>query len=209
MTDWHNWHTPYTDDTSALSRRLRIVQSHIADWLDERPGPQVRVVSVCAGQGNDLVGVLTGRTDAHRVNAELIEKDPRNVAAARASIAAAGLTTINVTCADAGDLAAYRDALPADLVLLAGVLGNISDHDVRTTVTAMPMLCAPAATVIWTRTRRAPDLTPQIRRWFTGAGFTEQAFHAPPDALFSVGVHRFHGSPEDPLRNGRIFTFLR
>jgi hypothetical protein len=51
MKDWHDWHTPYTDDTSALSRRLRLVQRHIGDWLNERPESSLRVVSVCAGQG--------------------------------------------------------------------------------------------------------------------------------------------------------------
>jgi hypothetical protein len=130
------------------------------------------------------------------------------VAAARAGVAAAGLSGITVTCADAGDFAAYRTAVPADLVLLAGVLGNISDEGVRATINALPRLCAQGTTVIWTRTRRAPDLTPQVRRWFLGAGFTEQAFYAPPDVLFSVGVHLFRGLPEHPPTSGRIFTFV-
>jgi hypothetical protein len=208
-TDWHDWHSPYADGASALSRRLRLVQRHIGDWLDQRPESGLRVVSVCAGQGNDIVGVLARRSDAPRVRVELIEKDPRNAAAARERAAAAGLGEISVTCADAGDFAAYRAVVPADLVLLAGVLGNISDQDVRATISAMPRLCAPGATVIWTWTRRAPDLTSAVRRWFTGAGFTEQAFDAPPDALFSVGVHLFHGQPEGPPPSGRIFTFMR
>jgi hypothetical protein len=208
MKDWHEWHSPYGDDTSALSRRLRLVQRHIGDWLDERPESSLRVISVCAGQGHDLVGVLARRPDADRVRAELIEKDVRNVAAARAGVAAARLSGITVRCADAGDFAAYRAAVPADLVLLAGVLGNISDEDVQATINAMPRLCAPGATVIWTRTRRAPDLTSPIRRWFAVAGFTERAFHAPPDVLFSVGVHVFHGRPESPPASGRIFTFV-
>jgi hypothetical protein len=206
--DWHDWHSPYGDVTSALSRRLRLVQRHIDEWLDERPEPSLRVVSVCAGQGTDLVGVLARRSDAGRVRAELIEKDSRNVAAARAGVAAAGLGGITVTCADAGDFAAYRAAVPADLVLLAGVLGNISDEDVRATINAVSRLCAQGAAVIWTRTRRAPDLTPAVRGWFAGAGFTEIAFHAPPEVLFSVGVHRFHGQPENPPTSGRIFTFV-
>jgi hypothetical protein len=206
MKDWHDWHTPYTDDT--LSRRLRLVQRHIGDWLNERPESSLRVVSVCAGQGYDLLGVLARRPDADRVSAELIEKDPRNAAAARERVAAAGLAGITVTCADAGDFAAYRAAVPADLVLLAGVLGNLSDRDVRATITALPRLCAPQATIVWTRTRRAPDLTPAIRGWFAGARFTELAFHAPPEVLFSVGVHRFHGQPENLPASGRIFTFV-
>jgi hypothetical protein len=206
-TDWHDWHEPYADETSPLSRRLRLVRRQLGAWLDERPEPALRVVSVCAGQGHDLIGVLAARPDAGRVRAELIENDARNVAAARAAVAAAGLGGITVTQADAGDFAAYRRAVPADLVLLAGVLGNISDADVRATIDALPRLCAPGATVIWTRTRRAPDLTPAIRARLAGAGFAEKAFHAPPDVLFSVGVHRLYGPAQSPPAHGRIFTF--
>ncbi len=67
--------------------------------------------------------------------------------------------------ADAGDLTAYAKAVPADLVLMAGVFGNISDADVRRTIGALPQLCADGATVIWTRTRRAPDLTLTGQAW--------------------------------------------
>jgi hypothetical protein len=206
-TDWHDWHLPYRDHGSPLSRRLRLVQKHINDWLDERPEPSLRIVSICAGQGHDLLGVLTRRPDAARVRAELIEYDPRNVAAAQASIAAAELQGISAVHADAGDFAAYRTAAPADLILLAGVLGNISDRDVNATINALPALCASDAAVIWTRTRRAPDLTPAVRRWFTDAGFHEQAFHAPPEVLFSLGVHQLHSPPLKPPPSGRIFTF--
>ncbi|MFI7207907.1 hypothetical protein ACWEEK_24195 [Micromonospora aurantiaca (nom. illeg.)] len=114
---------------------------------------------------------------------------------------------MTVAQADAGDLASYRQAVPADLVIMAGVLGNISDADAHTTIHALPQLCAADATVIWTRTRRAPDLTPAVRRGLADAGFSEQAFTAPDDVLFSVGVHRFTGTPQ-PLENGKIFQFI-
>lgn len=205
--DWHAWHHPYTEPGSPLARRLGIVQQHIAAWLDERPGEPVSVVSMCAGQGHDLLAVLASRPDAGRVGATLIEYDPRNVAAARARVAADSLDTVTVAQGDAGDLASYRHAVPADLVLMAGVLGNISDADARATVQALPQLCAAGATVIWTRTRRAPDLTPAVRRWFAETGFAEQAFTAPDDVLFAVGVHRFTGTPQ-PLRDGKIFQFV-
>lgn len=110
--------------------------------------------------------------------------------------------------ADAGDLATYAGAVPADLLLLAGVLGNISDADAQATISALPQLCAAGATVIWTRTRRAPDLTPAIRRWLAAVGFVEHAFHAPDDVFFSVGVHQFLGRPQPLNPNGRLFRFL-
>jgi hypothetical protein len=207
--DWYVWHAPYAEAGSPLSRRLRVVQRHITAWLDERPHRQLTVVSVCAGQGHDLLEVLAGRPDAGRVRAHLIDYDARNVAVARARIDAAGLTGVQARCADAGHFEAYAGTVPTDLVLLAGVLGNISDTDVRATIAALPVLCAAGATVIWTRTRRAPDLTGPVRQWLTAAGFTEMAFHSPDDVLFSVGVHRFAGKPQPLPDSGRLFTFLR
>ncbi len=154
---------PYADADSLLSRRLRLVRHHVDAWLDERQGEALTAVSACAGQGHDLLGVLITRPDAHRVRATLLEYDDRNVAVARA--AAADLPNVRVVQADAGDLAAYVGAVPADLVLMAGVFGNVSDADVHRTIEALPQLCAPGATVIWTRSRRAPDLTPTLRCW--------------------------------------------
>ncbi len=62
--------------------------------------------------------------------------------------------------------------------------------------------------MIWTRSRRIPDLTGTIRAWFTHAGFTEHAFDAPDDVLFSVGVHRLSQTPRTPAPAGRIFDFI-
>ncbi|MFC7244671.1 SAM-dependent methyltransferase [Catellatospora aurea] len=204
--DWYDWHGPYADPGSPLSRRLRLVQEHVDRWLDERPEPVLTVVSACAGQGRDLFGVLARRPDAARVRATLIEYDPRNAAAARAEAGRLGLS-VTVACADAGLTESYADAVPADLVLFAGVFGNIGDADVRRTVAALPRLCAPGATVIWTRTRRAPDLTPSIRAWFAEAGFAETVFHAPDDVLFSVGVHRLAAAPRPLGPPARLFRF--
>jgi hypothetical protein len=176
--------------------------------MDERPQAPLTAISVCAGQGHDLLGVLATRADAHRVHATLLEYDESNVSAAQTAIIKAGLRNVTVRHVDAGDLTAYKGAVPTDLVLMAGVFGNISDADVRRTIAALPQLCAPDATVIWTRTRREPDLTPRIRRWLQTAAFAEQAFHAPPDVMYSVGVHQFNGAPRPLAAHGSLFQFL-
>jgi len=50
--------SPYGQQDSALSRRIRIIQTHIHEWMDAAaPGP-VTVLSLCAGDGRDLVQVL-------------------------------------------------------------------------------------------------------------------------------------------------------
>ncbi|HEX4728393.1 MAG TPA: hypothetical protein VH298_11395 [Jatrophihabitans sp.] len=209
MTDWLAWHQQYQDPNSSLSHRLRLVRQHLHDWLDGRRGQALTAISACAGQGHDLIGVLAMRPDAGRVRAILLESDPRNVAAARLAAQVAGLNRVQVRQADAGRLADYADGVPADLVLLAGVFGNISDQDVRRTIEALPQLCATGATVLWTRSRRAPDLTPSIRDWFAAAGLGEQAFDAPAGELITVGVHRYLGQPEPLDPSGVLFRFRK
>jgi hypothetical protein len=70
-------------------------------------------------------------------------------------------------------------------------------------------MCAPGATVIWTRHRRPPDLTGQIRSWFAAAGFDEVAFDAPETpTMTGIGVHRLTAAgPVARLPAGRLFTF--
>jgi hypothetical protein len=206
-TDWEAWHAQYDDPESGLSRRLRIIQGLIGEWLDRTAPNDVRVVSACAGDGRDLLQVLRDRSDSKRVTATLLEYDERNVARARA--AAAEFPTIAVRQIDAGQAASYAGAIPADLVLMAGVFGNISDEDIRTTIEALPGMCNPDALVIWTRHRGAPDLTPTIRDWFAATGFVEESFFAPDDAAVGVGSHRFTGTPTPWQPTRPLFTFTR
>ena len=127
--DWQAWHDSYANPSSPLSRRLRLVQERITTWLDKRPDEEVTVVSACAGQGHDLLGALTGRPDAARVRATLVELDEGNAAVAREAARAGDLDRVDVVCADAGLAEVYCGRVPADLVLLAGVFGNISDAE--------------------------------------------------------------------------------
>jgi hypothetical protein len=207
QTDWHAWHKPYADPTSQLSRRLAVVQRHVGAWLEARGGDPARVLSLCAGDGRDLLGVLRDRGDQDAVDATLVELDAGLVATARATAATLTTARVRVLEGDAALVDLWAESAPADLVLLCGVLGNISDADVERTLAVLPELCSVGATVVWTRSRRPADLTPAIRTWLSGHGFAEVAFEAPDDVLFSVGVHRFAGTPR-PLRRGRrLFTF--
>jgi hypothetical protein len=124
--DWLAWHAAYADDTSSLSQRLRIVQHQIHAALPEQPQAALTVISVCAGQGDDLIGVLSVYRYADKIRARLVELDVRNVAHLRAKAEAAGLRHLEVVQGDAADTAMYEDIVPADLVLLCGIFGNIS-----------------------------------------------------------------------------------
>jgi hypothetical protein len=111
-------------------------------------------------------------------------------------------------CADASTTDAYSGAVPVNVVLACGVFGNITDADAEHTVHSFPSLCAPGAHVIWTRHRRAPDLTVDIRRWFAASGFEELAFISPPDTFYGVGMHRLVGEPAPYQVGVRLFTFV-
>jgi hypothetical protein len=206
-TDWNAWHNAYDDPESGLSERLRIIQGLIGEWLDRTAPREVRVVSACAGDGRDLLGVLRDRDDSDRVTATLLEYDEANVARARS--AAAEFPAISVRHVDAGQLASYEGAVPADLLLMAGIFGNISDEDIRTTIEALPSMCTADALVIWTRHRGEPDLTPTIRSWFADAGFTEESFHGPADHVIGVGAHRYTGGSNPTPASTTLFTFTR
>jgi hypothetical protein len=206
--DWWDWHRGYDDPSSALALRLSVVQDHLGAALDACPAGKIHVVSFCAGQGRDLIGVASAHSRRDDICARLVEEDPRNVVVARESALEHNLAGIEIVSLDAGTTDAFVGAVPADIVLACGVFGNISDEDVARTVAALPSLCTPRALVIWTRHRRPPDLTPTIRGWFAEVGFAEEAFDEPRGTTFGVGVHRLvRGSR--PIEPGqRLFTFV-
>jgi hypothetical protein len=112
-----------------------------------------------------------------------------------------------VVAADAALTDQYRGMVPADLVLVCGVFGNITDGDIERTVDSCSQLCKTGGTVIWTRHRDAPDRVPLICDWFEERGFDRQ-WLSEQDMGFGVGVHRFTGEPQ-PLTTGeRMFTFV-
>lgn len=208
-TDWAAWHDRYEDPCSSLAARLRIVQGFIRHFLDARSDRESRVVSLCAGKGLDLLGVLRSYPANELVRGRLVESDVDLAIAARDVAETAGLENLEVVVADAGWTDSYVGAVPADLIIACGIFGNISDHDVETTVRAMPSFCSQGGAVIWTRHRREPDLTPAIRRWFGESGFAEQAFTSPGIDSFAVGVHTLE-APGVALTAGRqLFTFTR
>lgn len=203
MTDWADWHTPYDDPQSPLSQRLRAVRAEVAAALDRAPEGPVRLLSLCAGRGLDVLPLLPVHPRGKDVRGRLVELDARNAKAAT-SIAPDG---VEVVRADAGSTDACVGAAPTDLLLLCGIFGNVSDADVERTARAVPQLCAPGATVVWTRSRHAPDLTPGIRSWFASAGVTETAFISEGPGGWAVGAGTFRGEPH-PLEAGRrLFTF--
>jgi hypothetical protein len=94
--DWYAWHQDYDDPGSALARRLVAVQDQIRAALDAAPPGPLRAVSLCAGQGRDLIGALAAHPRRADVAARLVELDPRNAGLARAAAERAALPGVEV-----------------------------------------------------------------------------------------------------------------
>jgi len=203
MADWVQWHEEYSDPDSSRSRRLATVRKRIAEALDRFPAGSIRVASMCAGDGRDLLGVLQSHPRAGDVSGRLVELDPRLAERARA----AAPSTIEVRRADAGESDAYEGVVPVNLLLCCGVFGNITEDDIRNTIESWRMLCGSGANVIWTRGSFEPDLRPTIREWVRLAGFEELSFDGTGET-YGVGVAGMVRAGE-PYRKGiHFFSFL-
>ena len=214
-TYWVGWHDRYDRQGGVMGQRLALVQAQIRCFLGERRDEELRAISICAGDGRDLLGVLASQPES-KVHARLLELDERNVASARRRATDAGRRDVEVVCADASNTDAYVGAAPADLVLVCGVFGNVTADDIRRTIGTLPQLCAPNAWVVWTRHRGNPDLTPSIRSWFADEGFVERSFEvtgsesgAGAYPVQAVGVHVWPHDSHPLRRRQRMFTFFR
>src|ERR1700677_899452 len=204
--DWHEWHAAYDNPGSGLARRLSWVQDQVRAALDAAPDGPVRAISICAGQGRDLIGALDGHPRARDVTARLVELDPRNTEAAARLAAAAGLGDVEIVTGDASLTSQYADLVPARLVLACGLFGNMTDAHVKQTIGYCAQLCAEGGTVVWTRARWAPDLVTHVCAWFEQSGF-ERVSLTSPNFVQCVGAHR-RIAPSVPLEPDAVmFAF--
>ncbi|HEX6221521.1 MAG TPA: SAM-dependent methyltransferase [Acidimicrobiia bacterium] len=154
-----------------------------------------------------MLPVLTGDAAFASIQTWLIENHAQLAAEARERSADLGLGNVRVLERDAGRTTTYVDIGRADILLLCGVFGNISDEDIHATIDVTPQLLSRGGHLVWTRSRREPDITPEIRRHLKDRGFVELAFFAPDTELWSVGVNRFEGTIEAIEPGGTMFTF--
>lgn len=209
LRDYVAWHDAYRDPDSRLSLRLAVVIELLGSALAAAPPGPVRVLSLCAGQGDDVLTVAERHPRGGDLTGRLVELDRANASAARHRIATLGLPHLEVVEADAGSTDAGRGAVPADLVVACGIFGNITLADIEGTIAALPSLCAPGAAVLWTRHPREPGVLDAIGAAFDAAGFRLERLVVDDEQAFGVGLHRLV-RPPDPFEPGlRLFTFVR
>ncbi|HEY7273476.1 MAG TPA: SAM-dependent methyltransferase [Actinoplanes sp.] len=205
--DYVRWHEQYDSPGSGLARRLDVVQRELRRALTDAPHDDDgtrRLISMCAGEGRDVLPVLADHPAGAAVRALLVELDRTLSDRARETAVRLGLSTVTVRTADAGTLDSYGGFVPAHLLLACGVFGNVTVEDAERTIAALPGVLTDDGIVIWTRGQfdEGTDPSLHLRDCFAAAGFTEVSFIRPSDAHFRVGVHRLSS-------RGRLFTFVR
>jgi hypothetical protein len=210
VNDWLAWHEAYDDPSSSLARRLGVVRRRLGAVLDAATGERRQLLSLCAGDGRDVIPVLAARSAPSSVSALLVERDEELARRAVQSASSSGLGTVEVRCADAGDPTSFNDVLPVDVLLLCGIFGNLEHRRVEDMINVLPHLLAANGCVIWTRGASDPDRRPELRSWFRAAGLAEISFDGAPET-FGVGVNRLVSRQPATRRqrHSHLFSFVQ
>ncbi len=204
---WESWHDPYRDKDSYLSHRLETVKRRLKESIGQFEVP-VKVLSLCAGQGHDVIQTLRENPSLNISKALLVELDPKNVSIGEGEIRLSGLENVSYLEGDAANMALYSDFVPVEILMLCGIFGNITLEDIRKTLAASSSFLTLGGTLIWTRHRRKPDVTPKIRNWCEEFGYQEVAFDAPDKDDFSVGTYQLEKAPLPFVSDGKLFQFI-
>jgi 2-polyprenyl-3-methyl-5-hydroxy-6-metoxy-1,4-benzoquinol methylase len=172
------------------------------------------VLSLCCGDARDAIPVVAA---SDRVVVLTLVELEAALAARAAESAAEADVEIDLRVGDAGDPTTYADVLPVDVLLLVGVLGNVSDADARTTVTATASMVVPGGVVVWSRSNRFrtsathgyADPAEWVRSLFEEVGFETIDYSVPADEAWRLGVSRLRSSPPVTTLPGHLFTFIR
>lgn len=212
--DWLEWHRHYDTPNSSIALRLAVVQRDLRRALAEAPRGEdgiINLISMCAGEGRDVLPVLAEQDGGRGVKAILVEFDAIMSQRARTAAADLGLSGVEVKTADAGTTDTYRDLPPAQVLTVCSVFGNIPEADMRRTVATLPALLAPDGIVIWTRAgRTGHDPSLEVRRVFLNHGFAEMSYTSTTDDTFRIGMYRLTDRPADarlPQQGTRMFAF--
>jgi SAM-dependent methyltransferase len=208
--DWAKWHRGY-DSWPPLQARLDAVREQIADALSVCSNRRVRIISLCAGDGRDIIGALVTHPRRKDVSAVLIETNTDLVAQGEAAVAHFNLSPhVRFLCADATLSDTYMSIARADIVLVAGVLGNVREADEGRLVQSLRCLCQPGGTVIWTRnvlSRDGEHAVERIRELLNDAGFRENTLTRTAPSGFIVGTYTFHGDSQPLSPSMKLFEF--
>ncbi|QNP28354.1 class I SAM-dependent methyltransferase family protein [Cylindrospermopsis curvispora] len=191
--DWFEWHNLYNTEPR-LQQRLEIVRNYIAYSLDNSPAGEIKIISVCAGDGRDLLGTLSKHLRRQDVHARLIEINPLLVNQGRENLESLGLTKqIEFINDDATNSANYKNAVPADIVIVCGVFGNLAnDTELNRLLKNLRFLSKKGGFVLWTRSHfQGIAHSETVRKYFSELGFKEINFQLTATGDMGVGIHQY------------------
>ena len=207
--EWNDWHDAYQDTTSELAGRMMAVRQHVAAIVADAPAGPVTVLSICGGQGRELIGALEDHPRKTDVRGRLVELDGDNTAFAARWSAEVGLTGLEIVTGDASLSAAYEGLAPIDLVVISGVFGHLSNDDRLHLIDFTRQLCHAGTGVVWTSHQSHDGPAEWLRRAFREREFEELEHAVVPGDDFQLTVTRsvYTGTqqPFDP--HEKIFTF--
>ncbi|MFK0730802.1 MAG: class I SAM-dependent methyltransferase family protein [Gloeotrichia echinulata GP01] len=207
--DWYEWHDLYKTEPK-LQQRLEIVREYIAYSLNASKNGAISILSVCAGDGRDLLGTLKNHPRAKDVSARLVEINSDLVKSGRATIESLGLTKqIEFINDDATIATNYLGAIPADIVIVCGVFGNLADEaELNRLLDNLSFLSKPGAFVIWTR-GHSNDIphSDNVRKILRASRFEEVSFKLTATGDMGVGLHRYLGENLPQPKEQQLFVF--
>jgi hypothetical protein len=207
---WSGWPTEaYAENRYRL--RLETVQKHLIHCLDIAPPGPLRLISICAGDGRDVIGVLQTHQRRNNMSAWLVELDPQSVAAGICYSSIVGLQdTVRFINRDATDYATFDDIAPADIILVCGVWGHVPARERVSLAGALPALCRPCGTVTWTRgISNGTARLHEIESLFMRPTWERVRITLTADKRWAVASYRYDGQAMVLPRSGRIFNFER
>jgi hypothetical protein len=204
---WQNW-PERAYGTRLYQDRLTAVQDHLAQRLDEATG-LVRIVSLCAGDGRDVIGTLARRANGANVQAWLVELNRQSVVEGRRLAKQVGLADkIAFVNGDATSYATYRGIPPADVLLACGVWGHVLPRQRRNLVQALTHLSQTDGAVIWTRgVAKGMHRLREIEAHFEGPSWRRLRLSYTPDGKWAMNSYRYCGPSQQRPSSGRIFNF--
>lgn len=208
ISNWSTWHDEYDDPDSELAARMLEVRRQVAAVVAGCPPGPVTVVSICGGQGREVIGALADHPRRGDVRGRLVELDEHNAGVARAAAGHARLDAFEVVHGDASVASSYDGLPPVDLVVISGLFGHLDDDDQQRVIAFLGRLCRPGGHLVWTFFLRDEGRADKLRRFFAEGDFDEVVFERLPgdEYSFSVALSRYAGEAR-AFDAERIFEF--
>ena len=208
IDNWSSWHDEYANSDSELNARKRAVQNQVAAIVEQCPPGPVTVVSICGGQGRELIGAVENHARRADVRGRIVELDPENSAFARAWARKAGLDNLEVVTGDASLSASFAGLPPVDIVVISGVFGHIDVADQKLLVSFLRQICRKGGYVVWTFFSRGEERTNSLRGIFREQEFVEESFETLSGKFgFTIARSCYAGTTVPFELDSKFFTF--